>query len=73
MIGLLVNDMEKMEIEYLVRREMEELLMDLDDHRIDQVIKHSMKERYSLLFKLFQRVASEKDCFKYMPKRSKYE
>lgn len=70
MLGLLINDMEQKEIEYLVKREMEELLMDLEDHRIDQMAKQSMRERYSLLFQLFRRVASEKECLKYMPKRS---
>lgn len=70
MLGLLINDMEQKEIEYLVKREMEELLMDLEDHRIDQMVKQSMRQRYSLLFQLFRRVASEKECLKYMPKRS---
>ncbi|ASN03638.1 hypothetical protein [Virgibacillus necropolis] len=70
MLGLLINDMEQKEIEYLVKREMEELLMDLEDNRIDQMVKQSMRERYSLLFQLFRRVASEKECLKYMPKRS---
>lgn len=70
MLGLLINDMEQKEIEYLVKREMEELLMDLEDHRIDQAVKQLMRERYSLLFQLFRRVASEKECLKYMPKRS---
>lgn len=70
MLGLLINDMEQKEIEYLVRREMEELLMDLEDHRMDQLVKQSMRERYSILFQLFRRVASEQECLKYMPKRS---
>ena len=70
MLGLLINEMEQKEIEYLLRREMEELLMDLDDHRIDHMVKRAMRERYLILFQLFRRVASEKDCMKYMPKRS---
>ena len=70
MLGLLINDMEQKEIEYLVKREMEELSMDLEDHRIDHIIKQSMRDRYSILFRLFRRVASEKECLKYMPKRS---
>ncbi|MFC3040876.1 hypothetical protein ACFOGI_11510 [Virgibacillus xinjiangensis] len=69
MLGLLVNDMEQKEIEYLLKRELEELLMDLEDHRIDQMVKRAMRERYQLLFQLFRRVASEQECIKYMPKR----
>lgn len=70
MLGLLINEMEQKEIEYLLRRELEELLMDLEDHRIDQMVKRAMRERYRILFQLFRRVASEKECMKYMPKRS---
>ncbi|MFC2949228.1 hypothetical protein [Virgibacillus sediminis] len=70
MLGLLVNEMEQKEIEYLLRRELEELLMDLEDHRIDHMVKRAMRERYQILFQLFRRVASEQECIKYMPKRS---
>ncbi|WP_042225581.1 hypothetical protein [Oceanobacillus manasiensis] len=73
MLGLLINEMEQKEVEYLLKRELEELLMDLEDHRIDQKVKRSMRERYQLLFQLFRRVASEKECLKYMPKRSEHQ
>ncbi|NBJ70780.1 hypothetical protein [Roseburia sp. 1XD42-34] len=71
MLGLLINNMEQKELEYLIRRELEELLMDLEDSRIDNIVKESMRERYQMLFQLFRRVANEKECMKYMPKRSK--
>lgn len=71
MLGLLINDMEQKEMEYLLKRELEELLMDLEDNRIDHVVKRAMRERYQLLFQLFRRVASEQECLKYMPKRTK--
>ncbi|WP_188456413.1 hypothetical protein [Virgibacillus oceani] len=71
MLGLLINDMEQKEMEYLLRRELEELLMDLEDHRIDHMVKRAMRERYRTLFQLFRRVADEKECLKYMPKRTK--
>lgn len=70
MLGLLINEMEKKELEYVLKREMEEILFDLSDPRIDFIIKDTMKERYQVLFNLFRRVASEQDCFKYMPKES---
>lgn len=70
-LGLLVTKMEKEEIVYLIKRELEELQMDLEDHRIDQVLKRSMTERYKILFRLFQKVATEEDCFKYMLKQNK--
>lgn len=66
MMGLLINDTEKREIGYLVKRELEELLLDLGDHRIDEIVKQTMRERYLVLFKIFQRVATEKECLHYM-------
>lgn len=70
MLGLLINDMEQKEIEYVLKRELEELLMDLEDHRIDRMVKQAMRERYQLLFQLFRRVASEQEYIKYIPKRT---
>ncbi|HLS36334.1 MAG TPA: hypothetical protein VK061_08865 [Bacillota bacterium] len=72
MLGLLVTDMEKREIEYLIKREFEEILLDLEDHRIDDVIKESMIERYKVLFNLFRKVATEEDCLKYMLQERNY-
>jgi len=66
MMGLLINDTEKREIGYLVKRELEELLLDLGDHRIDEIVKQTMRERYLVLFKILRRVATEEECLHYM-------
>jgi hypothetical protein len=74
MLGVLINEKELKELEYLIKREMDEILFDLKDERIDHVVKRSMKERYQILFSLFKRVASPKECLKYMPaKKSMYK
>lgn len=73
MFGMLINDMEQKEIEYLIKRELEELLLDLDDKRIDGLVKRAMNERYKLLFQLFRRVADERECLKYIPRRMQNE
>ncbi|WP_373894725.1 hypothetical protein ACUL41_17535 [Virgibacillus natechei] len=73
MLGLLINEMEQKEIEYLLKRELDELLMDLDDNRIDHLVKQAMRERYQALFQLFRRVASEQECIKYIPRRSEHQ
>lgn len=65
--------MEQKEIEYLIKRELEELLLDLDDKRIDGLVKRAMNERYKLLFQLFRRVADERECLKYIPRRMQNE
>jgi hypothetical protein len=65
MLGLLINEKEVKEVEYLIKREMDEILFDLKDNRIDQVVKRAMEERYKILFSLFKRVAPAKECLKY--------
>ncbi|WP_416148264.1 hypothetical protein ACM26V_18830 [Salipaludibacillus sp. HK11] len=68
MIGLMLNDKEAEETEYLLRRELEELLLDLNDERIDGIIRKSMEERYQIVFKIYKRFASSKDLHKYLRK-----
>ncbi|MDP4086747.1 MAG: hypothetical protein Q8934_19455 [Bacillota bacterium] len=71
MIGILINKREVKEIEYLIKREMDEILFDLTDDRIDRVVKKAMEERYKVLFELFKRVGTPCDCMKYMRKEKK--
>ena len=71
MFGLLINDKEVKEMEYLIKREMDEILFDLRDDRIDHIVKRAMEERYKVLFTLFRRVASPNDCLKYMGEEKK--
>ena len=52
MLGLLISDKEKMELEYLLKREMDEILTDFQDERIDHIIKRAMNEKFNLLFSL---------------------
>ena len=73
MFGLLINEKEVKEMEYLIKREMDEILFDLKDDRIDHVVKRAMEERYKILFTLFRRVASPNECLKYMRRDNKTE
>ncbi|MGE7763521.1 hypothetical protein [Peribacillus sp. NPDC097895] len=66
MLGLLINDKEKMELEYLLKREMDEILFDLQDERIDHLVKRAINEKYNILFRLFKRVSTEEECLIYM-------
>lgn len=66
MLGFLINAKEVKEMEYLIKREMDEILFDLKDERIDHIVKRAMEERYKILFTLFRRVASPNECLKYM-------
>jgi hypothetical protein len=69
MIGMLVSEKEVKEIQYLIKREMDEILFDLKDERIDHIVKRAMEERYKILFALFKRVASPTECLKYIRRK----
>ncbi|RDY68013.1 hypothetical protein LC065_03870 [Halobacillus litoralis] len=71
MHGLMINEQERREIEYLLKREMEEITFDLGDHRIDQGLKRAMEERYEVLFQIFRRFATREECLQYMPRKKK--
>ncbi|MCE7793915.1 hypothetical protein K8O68_16090 [Salipaludibacillus sp. CUR1] len=70
MLGFMCNGKEAEEMEYLLKRELEELLLDLTDDRLDGLIRHSMEERYKIIYKLYKRFASPKDIIKYVRKPS---
>jgi hypothetical protein len=70
MFGLLINDKEKMELEYLLKREMDEILFDLQDDRIDHIVKRAINEKYNILFRLFKRVSTEEEILMYMKGKS---
>lgn len=72
-LGLLIDEREKSEVVYLLKRELEEILFDLGDSRIDTVVKTAMRKRYQTLFQLFQRVANEQECMQYMLKGTEYK
>lgn len=69
MLGLLVDKREMKEMEYLLKRELDELLFDFSDGRIDYAVKKAMEDRYKVLFRLFQRVADPSECSRYIRKR----
>ncbi len=72
MMGFLFSPKECNEIEYLLRRELEEILLDLGDHRIDSLVKNAMVDRYQLLFKMYGRFVSPKELSKYILNKKIY-
>lgn len=66
MLGLILTNKESQEIEYLLKRELEELLLDLSDSRIDGIVKRAMEERYQIIFKLYKRFTTQKEYIKYV-------
>ena len=62
MLGILISNREKEEIIYLLKREMDEILFDLNDTRVERIIKNAMEDRYKTLFSIFKRIASQREC-----------
>ncbi|WP_223703173.1 hypothetical protein [Sutcliffiella deserti] len=72
MLGMLFNNKEVKEMEYLLKRELEEMLHDFEDNRIDYVVKHAMEERYQILFKMLKRVAPQTEYMPYIRSKALY-
>ncbi|RFT65078.1 hypothetical protein D0U04_20310 [Bacillus clarus] len=72
MLGIMMTKEEQKEMEYILKRELDELLFDFEDERIHNVVKKTMEERYKIIFCLFRRVANAEECMRYMRKRIFY-
>ncbi|WP_100406033.1 hypothetical protein [Bacillus solitudinis] len=66
MLGFMLNKKEVKEMEYMLKREMEELLLDLSDPRIDSVVKRAMEDKYKIIYGISKRFVSPKDRMRYM-------
>jgi glutamyl-tRNA reductase len=69
LLGFILNEKEVQEVEYMLKREMEELLLDLSDPRIDEVVKRAMEEKYQIVFKIYKRFVPPKETMKYVLNR----
>nr|WP_106589690.1 hypothetical protein [Salsuginibacillus halophilus] len=65
MLGLLLNHKECKEVEYLLKRELEEILLDIEDERIDDRLKRSLAEKYRIVLNLYKRLAPPHECRHY--------
>ncbi|WP_127583941.1 hypothetical protein [Paenibacillus koleovorans] len=65
MLGFLFNQRECKELDYVLRKELDEMLFDLKDTRIDQDVKTAIESRYKVIFRMYARLASPKELSKY--------
>ncbi|RJG19291.1 hypothetical protein ABU162_29200 [Paenibacillus thiaminolyticus] len=65
MLGFLFNDNECRELEYMLRKELDEMLFDLSDNRLDSEVRQAISRRYRTVFRMYARIASPKDLSKY--------
>ncbi len=70
LLGLMISEEEKKELEYLLRREMDELLFDFNYQGIDEQVKQAIQERYTTLFNLYKRFAPQSQCLNYTPNKN---
>lgn len=66
MLGMLFNDRECKELDYVLRKELDEMLLDLGDNRLDGDIRKSIAKRYKVIFRMYARIASPKQLSKYV-------
>ncbi len=71
MLGIMLSRKEAQEMEYLIKKELEELLLDLEDSRIDGLVRRAMEERYKIVFKMYSRFAPPRELSKYIRRTSK--
>ena len=62
-LGLCSTKEEKKEIEYILKRELEELLFDFEDERIHSVVKKAMEETIKSFFVYFGELLIGKNVF----------
>jgi len=65
MIGMLFNDKECRELDYVLRKELDEMLLDLNDKRMDGEIRRAIASRYRVVFRMYARIASPKELSRY--------
>ena len=65
MLGILYTDKECRELDYVLRKELDEMLLDLHDSRLDGDIKAAIAKRYKIIFRMYARMASPKELSRY--------
>lgn len=70
MIGFLFNDRECRELDYVLRKELDEMLFDLKDQQMNSEVKSAIESRYKVIFRMYARLASPKEISKYARNRS---
>ncbi|MNM78199.1 hypothetical protein D3C81_900910 [compost metagenome] len=65
MLGMLFSDQEGKELDYLLRKELDELALDLNDKRIDADIRVALKERFKRIYRIYARFGSKKELARY--------
>ncbi|TVX84788.1 MULTISPECIES: hypothetical protein [Paenibacillus] len=66
MLGFLFNEKECKELGYMLRKELDEMLLDLGDNRLDKEVRRAIANRYRTVFRMYARIATPKDLSRYV-------
>lgn len=69
MLGFLFSERECRELDYVLRKELDEMLFDLNDKLIEAELKSAIEARYKVIFRMYARLASPKEISKYARNR----
>ncbi|WP_240377741.1 hypothetical protein [Bacillus piscicola] len=58
MIGLLISEKEAQELKYALKKELEEMLVDLEEEKEEETVRKVIKEKYRIVFGLYRRIAA---------------
>jgi hypothetical protein len=65
MLGMMFTDKESKEFDYLLRKEMDEMLLDMSDRRLDGPVKEAISKRYKIIFRMYARFATPRELSRY--------
>lgn len=65
-LGFMFSEQECKELGYMLRKELDEMLFDMSDQRLDHEVKQAIAARYRTVFKMYARIATPKDLSRYV-------
>jgi hypothetical protein len=65
MLGMIFTDKECRELGYMLRKELDEMLLDISDRRLDGPVKEAITKRYKIIFRMYARMASPRELSRY--------
>ncbi|MFC5401786.1 hypothetical protein [Cohnella soli] len=65
MLGMMFTEKECKEFDYLLRKEMDEMLLDMGDRRLDGPVKEAISRRYKIIFRMYARIAPPRELSRY--------
>lgn len=65
-LGFMFSEQECKELGYMLRKELDEMLFDMGDSRLDQDVKKAIASRYQTVFRMYARIATPKELSRYV-------